>query len=103
MHTEATGLQGECDEDEQDDFGGDFGLDDSAERYVCFEAAAPAEGSACGGGREDAPVFQIYFWEVVVGGCADAPCVGGVLCVFDWILGSHLVFIFVCIGVFGFA
>jgi hypothetical protein len=35
MHTEATGLQGECDEDEQDDFGGDFGVDDCAERYVC--------------------------------------------------------------------
>ena len=66
MHTEATGLQGERDEDEQDDFGGNFGLDDSAERYVCREAAAPAEGSACRCGCEDAPVFQVSFWQVVV-------------------------------------
>jgi hypothetical protein len=57
MHTEATGLQGDSNEDEQDDLGGTVGLDDSAERYVCCEAAAPAEGSACCGGSEIAPVF----------------------------------------------
>ena len=66
MHTEATGLQGEKDEDQQDDFGGNAGLDDSAERYLCCETAAPAEGSACCGGCEDAPVFQVSFRQVVV-------------------------------------
>lgn len=66
MHTEATGLQGEKDEDEQDDFGGNFGLDDSAGCYVCCEAAASAEGSARCGGCEDAPVFQVSFRQVVV-------------------------------------
>ena len=57
MHTEATGLLGEKNEDEQDDFGGDVGLDDPAERYVCCEASASAEGSACRSGGEVASVF----------------------------------------------
>jgi hypothetical protein len=57
MHTEATGLLGEKNEDEQDDFGGDVGLDDSAERDVRRKATAPTEGSARRGGRKVAPVF----------------------------------------------
>jgi hypothetical protein len=107
MHTEATGLQGESDEDEQDDFGGNAGLDDSSERYVCCQAAAPAEGSACRCGCEDAPVFQVSFRQVVV--CAIFVVVlrarlvrsASVFLIAERLLGSHRLFTFVRIGVSG--